>query len=41
VQRRNLETAAASYSYLRGLFFIPAGVLFMLTALENRGVGPA
>jgi hypothetical protein len=32
--------AAANYSYLRGLFFIPVGVLFMLTALENWGVGP-
>src|ERR1039457_5337142 len=41
MQRRHLETAAASCSYLRCLFFIPAGVLFMITALENRGVGPA
>jgi hypothetical protein len=40
VQRRNLETAAANYSYLRGLFFIPGGALFILAALANWEVGP-
>lgn len=40
MQRRTLETAAASYSYLRGLFFIPLGVLFILAALANWEVGP-
>jgi hypothetical protein len=39
MQRRNLETAAANYSYLRGLFLIPAGVLFFLAALANWEVG--
>ncbi len=32
--------AAASYTYLRGLFGIPAGALFILAALVNRGVAP-
>jgi hypothetical protein len=40
MQRRNLETAAASYSYLRGLFFLPLGVVFILSALGNWAVGP-
>jgi hypothetical protein len=40
MQRRNLETAAASYSYLRGLFFIPGGLLCILAALGNWEVGP-
>jgi hypothetical protein len=40
VQRRNLETAAASYSYLRGLLFIPVGALCILAALGNWKVGP-
>jgi hypothetical protein len=40
VQRRHLEAAAANYSYLRGLLFIPAGVLFVLAALGNWDVGP-
>jgi hypothetical protein len=40
MQRRNLETAAANYSYLRGLFFIPLGLLCILSALGNWGVGP-
>ena len=41
MQRRNLETAAANYSYLRGLFGIPLGVLVILVALVNWGVCPA
>jgi hypothetical protein len=40
MQRKNLETAAANYSYLRGLFFIPLGMLFILAALANWEVGP-
>ena len=40
MQRRNLETAAANYSYLRGLLFIPLGALFILGALGNWQVGP-
>ena len=40
MQRGNLETAAANYSYLRGLFAVPAGVLLILAALVNWGVGP-
>lgn len=40
MQRRKLETAAASYAYLRGLVFIPLGLLFILAALANWEVGP-
>jgi hypothetical protein len=40
MQRTNLENAAASYSYLRGLFFVPLGLLFILAALANWEVGP-
>jgi hypothetical protein len=40
VQRRQLESAAANYSYLRGLLFIPLGALFILAALGNWEVGP-
>jgi hypothetical protein len=40
MQRRDLETAAANYSYLRGLFFLPLGVVFILAALANWAVGP-
>src|SRR4051794_35458670 len=40
MQRRQLETAAANYSYLRGLFYIPLGALFVLAALGNWQVGP-
>ena len=40
MQRGNLEKAAASYSYLRGLFGIPLGVLLILAALANWQVGP-
>jgi hypothetical protein len=40
VQRRQLETAAANYSYLRGLLFIPLGGLCILAALGNWQVGP-
>jgi hypothetical protein len=40
MQRRNLETAAAKYSYLRGLVFVPLGLVFILAALANWQVGP-
>lgn len=40
MQRTSLEGAAANYSYLRGLFFIPLGALFILAALANWEVGP-
>jgi hypothetical protein len=40
VQRRQLETAAANYTYLRGLLFIPMGALCILAALGNWQVGP-
>jgi len=32
--------AAANYTYLRGLFFIPLGVLPIVSALGNTGWGP-
>jgi hypothetical protein len=40
MDRKDLETAAARYSYLRGLLFIPLGGLFFLAALGNAEVGP-
>jgi hypothetical protein len=40
MQRRELETAAARYSYLRGLLLVPLGGLFLLAALGNWAVGP-
>ena len=40
MQRESLETAAANYSYLRGLLFIPVGALCILAALGNWEVGP-
>jgi len=40
MQREKLETAAANYTYLRGLLCIPAGALFVLAALGNWEVGP-
>jgi hypothetical protein len=40
MHRRNLEKAAANYSYLRGLFFIPGGLLIIASALGNWEVGP-
>src|SRR5918999_4472407 len=40
MERRNLEAAAAKYSYLRGLLFHPLGALFALTALHNGEAGP-
>jgi hypothetical protein len=40
MDRRTLETAAANYSYLRGLVFIPAGLASIVAALGNWQVGP-
>jgi hypothetical protein len=40
MQRRELEKAAATYSYLRGLLYLPLGGLFVLAALGNWEVGP-
>ncbi len=40
MERKQLESAAAEYSYLRGLFGIPLGALVCLSALGNWGVGP-
>jgi hypothetical protein len=40
MQRTKLETATAKYTYLRGLFFLPLGVLLILAALGNWEVGP-
>jgi hypothetical protein len=40
VERTELETAAANYTYLRGLFFIPLGLLPIVSALGNTGWGP-
>jgi hypothetical protein len=38
--RRDLESAAANYTYLRGLLLIPLGLLAILSALANWEVGP-
>jgi hypothetical protein len=40
MDRRTLETAAANYSYLRGLLYIPGGLLCIVAALGNEQVGP-
>jgi hypothetical protein len=40
MQRRDLESAAARYTYLRGLLLIPPGLLFIVAALGNWQVGP-
>jgi hypothetical protein len=40
MDRHTLESAAAKYSYLRGLFGIPAGLAFIAAALGNNAVGP-
>jgi hypothetical protein len=40
VQRENLESAAAKYTYLRGMLYLPLGVVLILSALANREVGP-
>ena len=40
MQRENLESAAAKYTYLRGLLYLPLAVVFILSALANWEVGP-
>jgi hypothetical protein len=40
MERRELESAAASYHYLRGLFGIPLGLLPIISALGNWQWGP-
>jgi hypothetical protein len=40
VDRRRLQAAAAEYPYLRGLFGIPLGALFLVSALGNWRWGP-
>jgi hypothetical protein len=40
MERRDLETAAAHVIYLRGLFAIPIGMLFIITGLGNLGWDP-
>jgi hypothetical protein len=40
MDRKKLESAAAEYTYLKGLYGIPAGLLAILAALGNREWGP-
>jgi hypothetical protein len=40
MERKKLESAAANYSYLRGLIYIPLGTLFIVAALGNWDWGP-
>jgi hypothetical protein len=40
MDRKDLESAAARVTYLRGLLAIPLGSLFILTGLGNLGWGP-
>lgn len=40
MQRRDLENAAARYTYLRGLLLIPLGLVFVVAALGNWQAGP-
>lgn len=40
MDRRELETAAARSTYLRGLLAVPLGVLFVLAGLGNLGWAP-
>jgi hypothetical protein len=40
MERKELESAAANVTYLRGLLAIPVGVLFILTGIGNLGWGP-
>jgi hypothetical protein len=40
MERKNLESAAAKYSYLRGLIYMPLGTLFIVAALGNWEWGP-
>jgi hypothetical protein len=40
MERKELESAAANVTYLRGLLAIPLGVLFILTGIGNLGWEP-
>lgn len=40
MERKQLESAAVSYPYLRGLFALPLGVIWILTGLSNLEWGP-
>ncbi len=40
MERRELESAAATYAYLKGLLGIPGGLLAILAALGNWAWGP-
>lgn len=40
MDRRELESAAATYSHMRGLLMLPAGALCIVAALANAGVLP-
>ena len=40
IDRVRLESAAAEYHYLRGLFGVPLGLAFVLAALGNEAWGP-
>src|SRR4051794_7383955 len=40
MDRAQLRSTAAGYPYLRGLFSVPAGLLFVLAALGNWSWGP-
>ncbi len=40
MERKQLERTAATYAHLRGVLAIPAGLLFILSALGNSRVGP-
>jgi hypothetical protein len=40
MERKHLESAAANYSYFKGLFAIPGGLLAIVSALGNWQWGP-
>lgn len=40
MDRRDLESAAAKHTFLRGLYGIPLGLLCIIAALGNWAVGP-
>ena len=40
MERKQLESRAATYAHLRGVLAIPGGLLFVLSALGNWQVGP-
>jgi hypothetical protein len=40
MERKTLESAAANYSYLKGLLLIPVGIVLIVAALGNWKWGP-